>query len=238
MSTVSPRILNLLVNETHVGQYDTPEVLPLVQKIRLEDLDLLAANIPVLREHVIQVHAAMEQQVEEQRRMTRKKLEAFLKENQDLGINDVDTLISTLSTTSEGASQGSTKTRTKKATAKDNNTKFEVTLRNEETGKYDSFPVVNKMLSKKLREHPAYIALVKNDKNMLDVDNFLRAFSPEYAKRYEINAKYKTKTFHVNDQGKLNKQSQAFYQDYLKTNSDATTDDFRTFVKESYKKVD
>jgi len=78
----------------------------------------------------------------------------------------------------------------------------------------------------------------KLEKSMSHVDNCLRAFSPKYGENYPINPKWKTKIFHINDQGKLNKQSQAFYQEYLEANPEAYTDDFRTLVKQAYKQVD
>jgi len=234
MSTISSRILQLLVNETNVAQYEQPDVAPLVRKIELADLDLLARNIPVLREHVVAVHEAAEIEAEEARRTTRKKLEDFLKANNELGITSVEELLKTLSEEPQTVSKSKSKTKA----LKDNNSKFTVTLMNPETQKHETFPVINKILSKKITQHPAYLALVKKDKSMTDIDNFLRAFSPEYVKKYPINAKYNKATFHINDQGKLNKQSQEYYQEYLKTHQKATVDEFRTSVKESYKKVD
>ena len=223
MSTISNRIFNLLRNETHPGQFELSDNKADIERINLSDLDVLEANIPVLRDYI----QTTRQQREE---ATREKLEAFLKQNADLGIGSVQELIAALS----GADSSTVERKTKP----DNNTRYTVTLYNPETDKHEAFPVVNKILSKKIKEHPSYIALVKKDKAMSDVDNFLRSFSPEYCERYPINAKWKTKTFHINDQGKLNKQSQAFYQEYLKSQPDGTTDDFRTLVKQSYKQVD
>lgn len=224
MSTITNRIFNLLRNETHPGQFELADNKADIERINLADLDVLESNIPVLREYIQTTRQHREE-------TTRKKLEAFLKQNADLGISSVEDLIATFQGREEVPQQ-----RKSKAKA-DNNTRYTVTLFNPDTEKHEQFPVVNKILSKKIKEHPAYIALVKKDKSMSDVDNFLRAFSPEYSEKFPINAKYKTKTFHINDQGKLNKQSQAFYQDYLKTEPEATIEHFRTFVKDSYKKV-
>jgi hypothetical protein len=226
MSTISNRIFNLLRNETHPGQFELPDIKADIERIDLADLDVLESNIPVLRDYI----QTTRQQREE---ATREKLEAFLKQNADLGIGSVQELLATLS-----GADSSTGTQPERKAKADNNTRYTVTLFNPETDKHEEFPVVNKILSKKIKEHPAYLALVKKDKSMLDVDNFLRSFSPEYCERYPINAKWKTKTFHINDQGKLNKQSQAFYKEYLKTQTDASTDDFRTMVKQAYKQVD
>lgn len=226
MSTIPARVINLLLNETHAAQYLDKEIAPLVDKIAIEDLDTLASNIPVLREHIISTRQA-------QQEATREKLEAFLKENASLGIGSVEELVQRLT----GSIEATTVTTASKP-AKDNNTKFTVTLFNPETQKHESFPVVNKVLSKKVKEHPAYVSLVEKDKSMLDVDNFLRAFSPEYSERYPINAKYKKIEFHINDQGKLNKQSQEFFDDYLKSSPEnQSVDAFRQMVKHAYKKV-
>ncbi|MBK5013985.1 hypothetical protein [Pantoea sp. S62] len=225
MSTITNRIFNLLRNETHPGQFELADNKADIERINLADLDVLESNIPVLREYIQTTRQNREE-------ATRKKLEAFLKQNADLGISSVEDLIATFQGREEVPQQRKQKPKA------DNNTRYTVTLFNPETEKHEQFPVVNKILSKKIKEHPAYIALVKKDKSMSDVDNFLRAFSPEYGERYPINAKWKTKTFHINDQGKLNKHSQAYFNEHLKTQPDATTDDFRTLVKQSYKQVD
>lgn len=227
MSTVSNKIFNILRNPLHVGQFHASENAADFFKIDVADLDLLADNIATARAYLLEVR-------EEQQQKTRKKLEAFLATNNDLGISSVDELIATLTGSVEATTEQPRKTKAKA----DNNTKFDVTLFNPETEKHETFPVINKVLSKKIKDHPAYIAAIKKDKTLEDVDNFLRAYSPMYCERYPINAKYKKNEFHINDQGKLNKQSQAFFADYLKTQPDATTDDFRTLVKQSYKQVD
>lgn len=225
MSTISNKILNILRNPLHVGQFHAAENAADFFKIKVADLDLLAENVATARTYLLEVR-------QEQQEKTRKKLEAFLSTNADLGISSVEDLLKQLTGGVEAPV-----VQAKAKTKADNNTKFEVTLFNPETEKHETFVVVNKVLSKKLREHPVYVAAVKKDKSLQDIDNFLRAYSPQYAEKYPINAKWKTKEFHINDSGKLNKQSQIFFNEHRKTVDDATTDEFRTLVKENYKKV-
>ncbi len=226
MSTITNRIMNILKNEMHVGQFHNSDVSSDFLKIDVADLDLLAENVATARAYLLQVK-------EEQQKSMRVKLEEFLSSNKDLGVYTIEDLLVQLANVEPTEQPKKAKATTK---AKDNNTRFEVTLFNPENEKHETFVVVNKILRRKITQHPAYVAIVAKDKTMQDVDNFLRAYSPQFAEKYPINAKWKKKEFHINDQGKLNKQSQAFFDEYLKEYPENNTEDFRSVVKTAYKK--
>ncbi|EPX9549061.1 hypothetical protein [Klebsiella pneumoniae] len=127
------------------------------------------------------------------------------------------------------------------ATNRGSNTKtyatWEVVLFDQDKDERRTHTITNKVITKTLREDPVYQAIIKKNPELEDVDQFLFAYSPEYATKYAHNAKWGKKTFHVNKQGRLNKEAQQYYDEWLAKNPDGDEAAFKKQVKEAFKKV-
>ncbi|EPB3479033.1 hypothetical protein ACRFZU_000505 [Escherichia coli] len=218
MSTLNSRIINpLLEKDFNPGIYKGADIN--LSNVNPEDIDILAANLSVLKQFVIDVKQDKEAQA-------RKLLESLIEQSGEF--KSVDELLSALGNAPAPAQQ--TKT------AKPNGNKvYEVTLFDKDSDEHRRYNVINKVLPKGLLNDPVYQAIIKKNKELVDVDLFLRAYSTDYANQYPINAKWKKETFHLNQKGRLNAQSAKYFEEYKKEYPNGDEKDFKEHVTKEYK---
>lgn len=225
MSTITAKILSKLNNsEFNVGMLSSNnEDRAALIKVKPEDVDTLIDNLQQLKTYVLDLQ-------ESKQANARKLLESLVKESTDF--SSVDELLSVLGgNVASAAATGST-------TAKPNGNKsFDVTLFDKDKDEHRTYTITNKVIKKSLLEDPVYQEIIAKDKSMSNIDVFLRAYSPQYAEAYPINAKWKKITFHLNSKGRLNEQSAKFFEEYKAEHPDADEKEFKQFVSENYKKV-
>lgn len=130
-----------------------------------------------------------------------------------------------------------TRTTTTKKTKTNNNRIYRIELFDSKSDERRGYTITNGQMPPSLKDDPIYKALIKKNPVLEDVSEFLMVMSPEYREQHPINAKYNKIEFHINERGKLNSKAMAFYEDYIKTNPDASTIEFKKMVMDSYKKV-
>ncbi|EOU9592092.1 hypothetical protein ACOJEA_004792 [Klebsiella aerogenes] len=220
MSTLTTRIISpMLEADFNPGIYKGADIN--LANVNPDDIDTLVSNLSVLKQFVIDVKQDKEAQA-------RKLLESLVEQSGEF--KSVDELLSALGGTA--AAPAPTKT------AKPNGNKvYEVTLFDKDADEHRRYNVINKVLPKGLVNDPVYQAIIKKNKELLDVDLFLRAYSTDYAKQYPINAKWKKETFHLNSKGRLNAQSAKHFEAYKKEYPNGDEKDFKEHVTKEYKTV-
>lgn len=225
MSTITAKILSKLNNsEFNVGMLSSNnEDRAALVKVKPEDVDTLIDNLQQLKTYVADLQ-------ESKQANARKLLESLVKESTEF--SSVDELLSVLGgNVTSAAATGST-------TAKPNGNKsFDVTLFDKDKDEHRTYTITNKVIKKSLREDPVYKEIIAKDKSMENVEVFLRAYSPQYAEAYPINAKWKKHTFHMNQKGRLNAQSSEYFNEWLKEYPNGDEADFKEQVTKAYKTV-
>ncbi|MDK1195562.1 hypothetical protein QMT25_01145 [Cronobacter dublinensis] len=225
MSTITAKILSKLNNsEFNVGMLSSNnEDRAALIKVKPEDVDTLIDNLQQLKTYVLDLQ-------ESKQANARKLLESLVNESTDF--SSVDELLSVLGgNVATVAATGSTTPKL------NGNKSFDVTLFDKDKDEHRTYTITNKVIKKSLREDPVYQEIIAKDKTMENVEVFLRAYSPQYAEAYPINAKWKKHTFHMNSKGRLNEQSAMFFEEYKAEHPEADEKEFKQFVSESYKKV-
>lgn len=216
MSTLNSRILNpLLEKDFNPGIYKGADIN--LSNVNPEDIDTLAANLSVLKQFVIDVKQDKEAQA-------RKLLESLVEQSGEF--KSVDDLLSAL---------GGVPAAPVQQTKPNGNKSYEVTLFDKDADEHRRYNVINKVLPKGLVNDPVYQAIIKKNKELVDVDLFLRAYSTDYATAYPINAKWKKETFHLNSKGRLNTQSAKYFEEYKKEYPNGDEKDFKEHVTKEYK---
>ncbi|EPN5737273.1 hypothetical protein ACT0JU_000134 [Cronobacter dublinensis] len=227
MSSITAKILSKLNNsDFNVGvlSADNADRAALV-KVKPEDIDTLIDNLQQLKTYVADLQ-------ESKQANARRLLETLVKESTDF--SSVDELLSVLGGTQAAAAASSS---TGNNTKQSSNKAYEVVLLDKATDTHKRFNVVNKILPKALLNDETYQEIIAKNKDMNDIDLFLRAYSSDYAEQYPINAKWKKHTFHLNQKGRLNAQSAKYYEEYKAEHPDSDEKAFKQFVSDSYKKV-
>ncbi|EIX1499948.1 hypothetical protein ACW2AV_000156 [Cronobacter sakazakii] len=227
MSSITAKILSKLNNsDFNVGvlSADNADRAALV-KVKPEDIDTLIDNLQQLKTYVADLQ-------ESKQANARRLLESLVKESTDF--SSVDELLSVLGGTQAAAAASSS---TGNNTKQSSNKAYEVVLLDKATDTHKRFNVVNKILPKALLNDETYQEIIAKNKDMNDIDLFLRAYSSDYAEQYPINAKWKKHTFHLNQKGRLNAQSAKYYEEYKAEHPDSDEKAFKQFVSDSYKKV-
>lgn len=223
MSSITAKILSKLNNsDFNVGvlSADNSDRAALV-KVKPEDIDTLIDNLQQLKTYVADLQ-------ESKQANARKLLESLVKESTDF--SSVDELLAVLG----GGSVGTVAIETSKPNS---NKSFDVTLFDKDKDEHRTYTVTNKVIKKALREDPVYQEIITKDKSMENVEVFLRAYSPQYAEAYPINAKWKKHTFHLNQKGRLNAQSSEYFNEWLKDFPNGDEADFKEQVTKAYKNV-
>lgn len=225
MSTITSKILSKLNNsDFNVGMLSSNnEDRAALVKVKPEDVDTLIDNLQQLKTYVIDLQ-------ESKQANARKLLESIVSESSDFG--SVEELLSALG--GNAATAAPTATTTPKPNG---NKSFDVTLFDKDKDEHRTYTITNKVIKKSLLEDPVYQEIIAKDKSMSNIDVFLRAYSPQYAEAYPINAKWKKITFHLNSKGRLNEQSAKFFEEYKAEHPEADEKEFKQFVSENYKKV-
>ncbi|MGI1608025.1 hypothetical protein ACKQC9_27290 [Klebsiella michiganensis] len=191
-----------------------------LSKITVEEVDTLISNLTVLREHVVDNH---DRRLEEAKELLQRLI------GESTTFSSVDDLLNTL-----GQSHTQTETTTL-AKAKGYKT-FEVVLTDSKKDERRTYTITNKVITKSLRNDPVYQALINKNPELIDVDEFLRAYSEEYRNTYKINAKWDGNEFHINMKGKLNSKSMKYFEEYKKKYPNGNEQSFKELVQTNYKK--
>lgn len=227
MSTLTARIVGkLLTDNFNVGILcsDSTDRTAL-SKVQPEDIDTLIDNLQQLKTYILDLR-------EHKEANARKILETLVKESPEFG--SVEELLALLGGTQAAAVAPNSNA---KSTKQSGNKAYEVVLLDKATDTHKRFNVVNKILPKALLNDETYQEIIAKNKDMNDIDLFLRAYSNDYAEQYPINAKWKKNTFHLNQKGRLNAQSAKFYEEFKAEHPEADEKEFKQFVSDSYKKV-
>lgn len=114
---------------------------------------------------------------------------------------------------------------------------YEVVLYDSASDTKRSYNVINRQLPRSLMQDEVYIKFSKKNPEM-SVDDFLRQFSPEYAKDFPVNAKWDKNTFHINERGRLNTTSQMYFEQYKKKHPEDSYNEktFKDEVRNAYSK--
>ncbi|WP_147716192.1 hypothetical protein [Klebsiella variicola] len=227
MSTLTTRIVGkLLTDNFNVGILSADGTdRSALSKVQPEDIDTLIDNLQQLKTYILDLR-------EHKEANARKLLETLVKESPEFG--SVEELLAVLGGTQAAAAAP---TSTANSTKQSGNKAYEVVLLDKATDTHKRFNVVNKILPKALLNDETYQEIIAKNKDMNDIDLFLRAYSNDYAEQYPINAKWKKHTFHLNQKGRLNAQSAKYYEEYKAEHPDSDEKAFKQFVSESYKKV-
>ncbi|EAC0651068.1 hypothetical protein RPZ55_001927 [Salmonella enterica] len=132
---------------------------------------------------------------------------------------------------------GSVPTVKAEAVPQSGNHVFEVVLYDSVKNEHRTYRVVNTRMPLALTNDPVYRTIINKDKSMMEIENFLRAYSEDYRKLYPINAKWDGQEFHMNERGVLNKTAQKYFKQYMKKNPHGTTKQFREQSLLAYKQV-
>jgi len=234
MSTISVKIRSILCSPLKAGQFELEDNKNDIAKIDIADLEELASNVELLKNHILTLR-------EHQQEATRIKFDEFLKANPDLDINVVKALLGV--TTGASTNVNSTKSRSTNP-----GKEYQVFLKTVDGNR--NLPAITiKATNIALKKLPvrqftreevkeSYENILKHNPKMEDFDTFMRAYSPDYVKDFPINAKYKTATFYISeDGGALSKQVKAYYDEYKKEHPEVTTSEFREIVLNNFKKV-
>lgn len=227
MSTITAKILSKLnTSDFNLGilSTDSTDRATLV-KVKPEDIDTLIDNLNQLKTYVADLQ-------EHKQANARKLLESLVAESSDF--STVEELLSVLGQTSEASTTGGG-TATKTTT--NTNKSFEVVLTDAANNERRTFTITNKVLPKALENDKVYQTVIAKNKEMKDVDLFLRAYSPAYAEQYPLNAKLKKETFYLNSKGRLNAQSAKYFEEYKKDFPNGDEKDFKEHVTKAYKNV-
>lgn len=228
MTSISTKILSKLnTTDFHVGilSTDSTDRAALV-KVKSEDIDTLIDNLQQLKTYVADLH-------EHKQANARKLLETLVAESGEF--SSVEELLGALgSNPTVNASQATTKALGNKASV---NKSYEVVLFDQAADERRTYTITNKVLPKALVKDSAYQELIKKNKELNDVDLFLRAYSPVYAEQYPLNAKYKKDTFYLNSKGRLNAQSVKYFEEWKKEFPNGDEKDFKEQVSKAYKTV-
>ncbi|EKL1438001.1 hypothetical protein PVD82_005054 [Enterobacter hormaechei] len=227
MSSITAKILTKLnADDFHIGMLSTDNAdRAALVKVKPEDIDTLIDNLHQLKTYIADLH-------EHKQANARKLLESIISESSDFG--SVEELLHALGTSQPAPTSTSTKATGNKPNG---NKTYEVVIFDQEKDERRTYSVTNKVLPKALEKDTVYQELIKKNKELNDIDQFLRAYSPDYAEAYPINAKWKKATFHLNSKGRLNAQSAKYFEEYQKEHPDSDEKAFKQLVTESYKKV-
>ncbi|WP_213712574.1 hypothetical protein [Cedecea lapagei] len=221
MSSIPARFLSKInTTEFNVGILSTDDSdRKTLASINVLDIDALIRNLEDTKTYIIEIQNNKQAQA-------KKLLEELVAGSSDFG--SVEELLNAISSDDVPVHRPRTMTGT------NNNRRYEVTLFDAAADKHVRFIVVNNMLPKALTDHPLYVEITKKNKELLDTDAFLRAYSTDYAEAFPINAKWNKKTFHLNARGRLNKSSAKYFEDFKKENPTADESEFKRIVTEAY----
>ncbi|EMZ5841205.1 hypothetical protein [Yersinia enterocolitica] len=104
-----------------------------------------------------------------------------------------------------------------------------------DNGEIRRFNVTNRQLPRKLKTDPFYLKVIEKNPEFNDDDEFLRAYSADYAKEFAYDAKYGSNVFYCNDKGTLNKKAAVYWADFKKNNPDSQLSDFKQQCKDNFK---
>ncbi|MFG0800802.1 hypothetical protein [Leclercia sp. GLN_9] len=225
MSTLTAKILSKLnTTDFNIGilSADNADRAALV-KVKPEDIDTLIDNLNQLKTYVADLQ-------EHKQANARKLLESLVAESSEF--STVEELLSVLGKNVETSASAATT-----ATKMNTNKSFEVVLTDSSNNERRTFTITNKVLPKALQNDPVYQAIIAKNKELTDVDLFLRAYSPTYAEQYPINAKFKKETFYLNSKGRLNAQGTKYFEAWKKENPEGDEKSFKEAVTKAYKNV-
>ncbi|MEG3135649.1 hypothetical protein SC206_19000 [Rouxiella sp. T17] len=95
----------------------------------------------------------------------------------------------------------------------------------------DTFLTLNgKVLPNKLRNNPRFVELLDKKPKYLNVDRFLRDYSPQFLEKYPINAQFLSDTFHCNLKGRLNSEAQFYFEKWQEKNHTVSLPEFKKAV--------
>lgn len=233
--TLNSKFLQILQNEDfHNGMLSADsETRSILATVVPEDIDTLIERLTAVRPLIADMREA-------------KKQEAIKLLQEAIGastsFNSVEDVLAALNGTSDApASKGKTKTpkaKNKNSTSTSTNQNYRISLFDADMDERREYTITNSIMPPSLLKDPVYVAVVKKNPELEDVHEFLRAYSPEYAARYPINAKWNKKEFHVGDRGPLKgKKAQQCFEEFKKENPTGEVKEFRQLAKDTYQKV-
>ncbi|MGZ7154266.1 hypothetical protein ACW0DL_00690 [Escherichia coli] len=187
-----------------------------------EDIDTLIQRLGEVKDYVSTLRT-------ERINEAKKLLESLVQESGSF--SSVEELLSTLAVSSPASIP-------QKASKPNGNKIFEVVIVDSKKDERRTYNVINKKLPAALLKDEVYIQLVKKNPELSDVDEFLRAYSEDYRKKYPLNAKWNGHEFHLNQKGKMNAKAQEYYAEYKQQYpKQADEQDFKELVTKAYKVV-
>lgn len=225
--TLNSKFLQILQNEDfHNGMLSADsETRSILATVAPEDIDLLIERLTAVRPLITDMRE-------------QKKKEAFKLLQDAIGASSTFSSVEDVLAALNGTSEAPAKTRTNKVkNSTSTNKSYRIALYDAGMDEHREYTITNKIMPPSLTKDPAYLALVKKNPELGNVDEFLRVYSPEYAEEYPINAKWNKKEFYLNLRGTLNAKAAQYFEDFKKENPTASLAEFKTIVQEAYKKV-